>query len=128
MTHLPLIASVVSSCHRWWFSLVSLDLFHRDLFDDTCSVVIEILVCLQDLFLFLFLISSHYNLRRERRERKEKNFEIKIKFWLQHHYYHKKYLNKTNLTPLIKVTNGDSSESRLLSKINEPPIIFRWQV
>ena len=49
-------ARVTHFCHRWWPSLVSLNLSRRDLFNGIGGVIIEVSICLQNLFLsFLFL-------------------------------------------------------------------------
>jgi hypothetical protein len=47
-------AHVTHSCHCWWPSLVSLDLFYLDFFNGTGSVIIRILQYLQDFLLSFF--------------------------------------------------------------------------
>jgi len=57
------VAHVTCFSHHWWFSLMSLDLSHWYIYNGINGVIIEVLVCLQGIFLsFLFFSLSLYSL------------------------------------------------------------------
>lgn len=57
------VTHVTCFSHHWWFSLMSLDLSHWYIYNGINGVIIEVLVCLQGIFLsFLFLSLSTLSL------------------------------------------------------------------
>ena len=59
-THLSLATSVTHL--SWWHFLVSWYLSHQDLFKCISGVVIRVLMCFLDFFVFFFLLSYIFNI------------------------------------------------------------------
>jgi len=59
-------AHMTHSVHGLWFYVVLLDSSHWDLSNVTSNVIIRVLLCLQDLFIFCFLLSSQITRKRKK--------------------------------------------------------------
>ena len=102
------MANVAHSGHRSWPSLMSLDLSRRDLFNGTSGIVTGALVCLQDLFIYLFTFFSLLSSQITRREERKKIKKQKKRLWI--------HIETPIMTSLVSLKKSRRNESNDIKK------------